>query len=114
MPPSLSKTEMDATDLCTISADITNLGQTAGYEIVQLYIRDDISRITRPVKELKAFRKVWVEPGQTVTVSFEIGRKQLEYYGEKMELTVEPGTFTLMIGSSSKDEDLQKAVLTIR
>lgn len=97
----------------TVSVEVTNTGKIAGKEVVQLYIRDDYSSVTRPVKELRGFRKVSLLPGQVETVTFEIGVEQLNFLNDEMELVVEPGTFQIMIGSSSRQEDLKTAVLTV-
>ena len=93
--------------------DVTNIGERAGTETVQLYIRDRVSSVTRPVKELKGFRKVFLAPRQTRTVEFEITPESLAFYDLRMKYTVEPGEFEIMVGSSSRDEDLQKVVLTV-
>ena len=85
----------------TISVDVKNTGSRRGGEVVQLYIRDEFSSVTRPVKELKGFTKIWLEPGGTQRVSFEISGKLLEFYNKDMKLVVEPGDFTLMVGTSS-------------
>jgi beta-glucosidase len=91
----------------TVTADVTNAGRMAGDEIVQLYIRDDVSSVTRPVKELKDFRRIHLEPGQTQTVQFVITPDKLSFLNEDMHRVVEPGTFTIMVGpSSSTDKEL--------
>ena len=81
--------------------DVRNTGTRAGDEIVQLYIRQRVSSATRPVRELKGFRRVTLKPGESRTVTFDIGPDQLSYYGADMKRAVEPGTFDIMIGSSS-------------
>ncbi len=87
---------------------VTNTGDMAGTEIVQLYIRDKYSCVTRPVKELKDFARVELEPGQSKTVEFTITPDKLEFYDIAMNKIVEAGEFIVMVGSSSRDEDLQK------
>jgi beta-glucosidase len=80
---------------------------------VQLYIRDLVSSVTRPVKELKGFRKVSLPPGETKTVTLEITPESLAFYDVKMKYVVEPGDFEIMVGNSSRDGDLQKIILTV-
>jgi beta-glucosidase len=88
----------------TISAELTNVGEVAAEEVVQLYTRDIVASVTRPVKELKGFRRVRVEPGQTVTVDFELHTDELSFYGRDMLRTVEHGEFHAWIGGSSDTE----------
>lgn len=87
----------------SVSVDIKNTGSRSGKEVVQLYIRDLIASVTVPVKELKGFRKVMLEPGELKTVQFKIKHDDLSLYNKSMERVVEPGTFAVMIGSSSED-----------
>ena len=94
-------------------ADVTNTGARAGSEVVQMYIRDRVSSVTRPVKELKAFRKIYLEPGQTKSVAFEITPEELAFYDVHMKFVVEPGEFEIMVGSSSRGGDLQKVILSV-
>ncbi len=86
-----------------VSCEIRNTGERAGAEIVQLYIRDKISSVVRPVKELKGFEKIEIEPGETKMVSFEIGYDELKMMDKYLDWVVEPGEFEIMIGSSSED-----------
>lgn len=86
-----------------ISCDVMNSGKVKGKEVVQLYIRDVKTTITRPVKELKGFDKVILEPGEKKTVEFVLNHESLGYYNRHMDFVVEPGTFEVMIGSSSQD-----------
>jgi beta-glucosidase len=79
-----------------------------------MYIRDCISSVTRPVKELKGFKRIHLEPGQTQTVALPIEPEHLAFYDIHMNYTVEPGEFEIMVGSSSRDEDLQKVILTVQ
>jgi beta-glucosidase len=97
-----------------VSADVSNAGERAGSETVQMYIRDVFSSATRPVKELKGFQRVVLEPGETRTVTFEITAELLEFYDANMKYTVEPGDFEIMIGNSSRDADLQKVILAVQ
>jgi beta-glucosidase len=94
-------------------ADVTNTGRRAGTEVVQMYIRDLVSSATRPVKELKGFERVFLRPGETKTTAFDITPESLAFYDVDMQYTVEPGEFEIMIGTSSRDGDLQKVVLSV-
>jgi len=94
-----------------VSVDVTNTGTRAGDEVAQLYIRDAVSLATRPVKELRGFRRVPLQPGETRTVTFEIGPEQLAYHGPDMKRVVEPGQFEVMVGGNSVD--VQSAALDV-
>lgn len=87
----------------TISVDVANTGSMAGDEVVQLYVRDEVASVVRPVKELKGFKRVSLEPGQKQTVTFKLHADQLAFHDRNMKLVVEPGTFKVMVGSSSED-----------
>jgi beta-glucosidase len=88
----------------TVSVDVANTGQRAGDEVVQLYIRDlATNMVTRPVKELKAFRRITLQPGEKQTVQFELTPDALSYLDENMDCVVEPGLFDIMVGTSSAD-----------
>lgn len=103
-----------ATDGTTsVMVNVTNTGNREGSEVVQMYIRDCFSTVTRPVKELKGFKKVWLKPGETKTVSIPIHKKSLAFYNVRMDYVVEPGDFEIMVGNSSRDEDLTKLTLTV-
>ncbi len=93
--------------------EVTNTGRRTGTEVVQLYIRDRVSSVTRPVKELKGFVKVTLKPGETRMVALDITPESLAFYDVNMKYLVEPGEFEIMVGSSSRDTDLQKTVLTV-
>jgi beta-glucosidase len=93
--------------------DVTNTGERAGAEVVQMYIRDLFSSVTRPVKELKGFQKVWLRPGETKTIGIDITAESLAFHDINMKYVVEPGEFEIMIGNSSRDEDLQKVMLRV-
>jgi beta-glucosidase len=109
----LSKKKIAREGQTQVLADVTNTGARAGSEVVQVYIRDLFSSATRPVKELKAFRKVFLQPGETKSVAFDIGPEQLAFYDIHMNYVVEPGEFAVMVGNSSRDGDLQKVVLAV-
>ena len=100
----VSAHEIGLDDTVTISAELTNAGDVAADEVVQLYVRDVVASITRPVKELKGFRRVRVEPSETVTIDFELHTSDLTFYGRDMQPTVEPGDFHVWIGGSSETE----------
>ncbi|MCS7222076.1 MAG: glycoside hydrolase family 3 N-terminal domain-containing protein [Anaerolineae bacterium] len=86
-----------------ISVDIKNVGERAGEEVVQLYTHDVLASVTRPVKELKGFKRIALEPGEKKTVTFTLSASQLGFYNREMEFVVEPGAIEVMIGSSSED-----------
>ena len=90
-----------------ISMTIKNSGNRAGADVVQLYINDPISSVSTPVKELKAFRKVWLKPGQSTKVQFELGPRHLSLVNRYLKKVVEPGEFKVMIGHSSDEIVLQ-------
>jgi len=96
-----SAAEIGLGDTVTISVELTNTSTVAADEVVQLYIRDLVASITRPVKELKGFRRLWLEPGDSVTVDFELHTDDLSFFGRDMKTTVEPGEFHAWIGGSS-------------
>jgi beta-glucosidase len=79
-----------------------------------MYIRDRVSSVTRPVKELKGFKKIWLKAGETKTVAIDIKSESLAFYDLEMKYRVEPGEFDIMVGSSSRNEDHQTVKLTVR
>ncbi|MDR3718690.1 MAG: glycoside hydrolase family 3 N-terminal domain-containing protein [Bryobacteraceae bacterium] len=97
-----------------VLAEVTNTGSRAGSEVVQLYIRDLVSSVTRPVKELRGFKKVTLQPGETQTVAFDITPASLAFYDIDYKYVVEPGDFEVMVGTSSRDCDLQKLLLRVK
>jgi len=99
----LSKKKLTVNDKIEVSVEITNTGKYAGEEIVQLYLRDRVGSIVRPVKELKDFRKISLKVGEVKTIRFVIDKEKLSYYNQQLEWVAEPGDFDLMIGASSKD-----------
>lgn len=101
--PRLSRASIAPSESVTVSVDVANTGRRAGDEVVQLYIRDDISSVTRPVKELKGFARVTLAPGERRTVSFTITPADLQFHGMDMKRVVEPGSFTIMAGPNSVD-----------
>ena len=87
----------------TVSVDVTNSGKINGAEVVQLYIRDEVSSVTRPVKELRGFHRVVLDPGKTETVTFTLGPEELSFLDREMHRVVEPGSFKIMVGGNSAD-----------
>ena len=96
-----------------VFVDVENTGKLAGVEVVQMYIRDLVSSVTRPVKELKGFKKVFLKPGESKTIELEILPEHLAFTNIYKEYTVESGDFEIMVGNSSRDEDLTKVVLNV-
>jgi beta-glucosidase len=109
----LEKAVIRRTGRTRVLADVTNTGGRAGHEVVQLYVRDRVSSVTRPVKELKGFAKVFLRPGERTTVTFDIGPEALAFHDVRMREVVEPGEFTIMVGTSSRDEDLTGVTLRV-
>jgi beta-glucosidase len=97
-----------------VLAEVTNTGARSGSEVVQLYVRDRVSSVTRPVKELKGFRRVWLAPGETTTVELPITPESLAFHDVDMQYLVEPGEFSIMVGTSSRDADLQALTLRVQ
>lgn len=100
-PITLSSAEMSANGQVTASVTVTNTGKRAGREVVQLYIRDVVGSITRPVRELKGFKSVTLEPGQSQKVAFPITADMLAFYNHELEFVTEPGEFQIFIGGDS-------------
>jgi len=94
-----------------VSVDVTNAGKVRGDEVVQLYIRDEVSSVTRPVKELRGFRRISLNPGETKTVELALGPSELSFLNRDMRRVVEPGTFRVMVGGNS--DELIEAKLSV-
>jgi len=99
----LDRTQLKGKQILTASITLTNSGKYDGSEVVQLYIRDVVGSITRPVKELKGFQKVFLKAGESKTVSFTITPDDLKFYNYNLKYDWEPGDFTIMIGGNSRD-----------
>ena len=99
-----SNSELRLGNALTISAELTNTGERAAVEVAQLYIRDLVGSVTRPVRELKGFRRVHLEPAETTTVEFTLHTDDLAFYGRDNGYTTEPGEFHAWIGGSSAAE----------
>jgi beta-glucosidase len=111
--PRLTKKKITTKGATQVQVDVTNTGKRAGSEVVQLYIRDLVSSVTRPIKELKGFKKVYLKPGETTTVTLDIAPDALAFFDVNMKHVIEPGDFSIMIGTSSRDADLQKLTLHV-
>ncbi|MBU6298664.1 MAG: glycoside hydrolase family 3 C-terminal domain-containing protein [Alphaproteobacteria bacterium] len=109
--PVLSSKTIKIDGSVDVSVNVTNTGTRAGDEVVQLYIHDLVSSTTTPVKELKGFKRVTLNPGETRTVTFTLTPRQLSFWNMQMKRVVEPGDFDIMAGPNSVD--LKKAVLTV-
>jgi beta-glucosidase len=112
--PRLKKSTIGPNESTTVLVNVTNTGKKTGDEVVQMYIRDKFSSVARPVKELKAFKRITLKPGQKKTVSFDIIPEHLSFYDINMEYVVEPGKFEIMVGNSSQDQDLRKIILNVK
>nr|WP_299070433.1 glycoside hydrolase family 3 N-terminal domain-containing protein [uncultured Allomuricauda sp.] len=100
---SLSSETMTSTSEITVNVQVTNIGKMKAKEVVQLYLKDEIGSVTRPDKELKGFEKIELNPGESKTVTFSIVPKMLEFTGLKMKKILEPGDYSVMVGTSSKE-----------
>jgi beta-glucosidase len=110
--PRLSATKIGIGGKTSVSVDVRNSGAREGDEVVQLYIRDKVSSVTRPVKELKGFQRVTLKPGESRTVTFTVGPEALQMWNDQMRRVVEPGDFEIMTGNSSVA--LQSTTLTVQ
>jgi len=109
--PRLAKPTIDVGETASVEVDVTNTGKRAGDEVVQLYIRDDVSSVPRPILELKGFRRMTLKPGEKQTVRFELPPDALAFWNIDMQFVVEPGTFTISAGASSAN--LKTTKLTV-
>lgn len=102
--PSLDKLTLNADESeVTVNVAVTNTGKRTGTEVVQLYIRDVVASISRPMKELKGFEKITLKPGETKTVNFKITKELLQFYNSNLVLIAEPGMFEVFIGGNAVD-----------
>ena len=99
----LSSKSLKGNQALKASITVTNTGNKTGKEVVQLYIRDIVGTVTRPVKELKGFQKIELQPGESKTVTFNITPEDLKFYNYDLKYDWEPGEFTIMIGGNSRD-----------
>jgi beta-glucosidase len=97
----LSSTTIAAGDSLEISVDVANTGDRGGDEVVQLYLRDDVASVEEPVKALKGFKRVGFRAGDKRTITFKIGPEAMAIYDRQMRRVVQPGTFTVYVGTNS-------------
>jgi len=109
--PRLDKSAISRDESTVLHVDVTNRGDRTGDETVQMYIRDEVSSVTRPVKELKGFQRITLSPGETRTVSLPITPDRLAFWNIDMAFVVEPGDFLIMVGPNS--QELQSVTLTV-
>jgi beta-glucosidase len=105
----LSSKSMTSKDKIHVTLNLKNTGKTAGEEVVQLYLKDRFGSVIRPVKELKDFRKMMLQPGETKSIIFDIDAEMLSFYNNDLQWVAEEGEFELMIGSSSADIRLKES-----
>jgi beta-glucosidase len=110
-PPRLSAATIKPDGAITVSVDVKNTGSRTGDEVVQLYLHQQVASVTRPVKELKGFQRVTLSPGESRTLTFSIGTRELRMFNYDMKRVVEPGAFDIMVGANSVN--LKSAVLTV-
>ncbi len=109
--PQLASKRIPVNDPVRVTVDVKNTGSRKGDEVVQLYVRDVVSSVTRPVKELKGFRRVTLEPGASTTVEFTLDKSAFAFWNEQMQYGVEPGELQIMAGPDS--QRLKTATLVI-
>lgn len=109
----LSNTKINSGESLTASVQVTNTGKYDGQEVVQLYIRDLVASQTRPIKELKGFKKIALNKGESKTVEFTISPEDLKFYNQQLEFSSEPGVFKVFIGTDSQDLQETEFELTI-
>jgi beta-glucosidase len=112
--PRLKKSTIRQGESTAVFVDVTNTGKVTGDAVVQMYIRDRVSSIARPIKELKGFKRITLGPGQKKIVSLDITPDHLSFYNVHMDKVIEPGEFDIMVGSSSRDQDLQRVILLVK
>ena len=105
--PKVAQDTVPQTATVTITTTVKNTSNVDGAEVVQLYIRDEFSSVVRPIKELKAFQKIYLKAGESKEVTFTITKENLMFYNENLEKIFEPGNFLVYVGSSSRDRDLK-------
>ncbi len=107
----LSTDKLAAGGSATLSFTLTNSGKRTGEEVVQLYVHDPVASLSRPLKELKGFKKLKLEPGESRVVTFKIDEQMLAFYNAKLEFKAEAGEFRLMVGSASDDIKLKTSLV---
>jgi beta-glucosidase len=111
--PKLDSESITTNGATKVSVRVTNTGQREGDEVVQMYVRDDFASVGRYLKMLKGFERITLKPGETKTVSFDLGFDELFLYDQEMKKVVEPGDFTISVGASSMKKDLKEVKLTV-
>ena len=109
--PQLARVTIRQNEHVTITVDVTNTGDRAGDEVVQLYIRDEVSSVPRPVLELRGFQRVTLAPGERRALTFTLTPDDLAFFDIDMKWTVEPGAFSILAGASSAS--LKATVLNV-
>jgi beta-glucosidase-like glycosyl hydrolase len=99
--PRITAERLASTESVTVQVSVTNTGQRAGDEIVQLYLRDDVASVTRPVRQLRGFRKIHLAPGETRSVNFNLGPQDFALLDQQFSSVIEAGTFTVFVGGDS-------------
>lgn len=112
--PKLATSKIGVDETTTVSVEVTNTGDILGDEVVQMYIRDDYASVGRYLKMLKGFKRITLKPGETKKVTFDVGFNELNVLNQQMKRIVEPGTFTVSIGTSSLQKDLQTVKLKVK
>ncbi|MEM1124735.1 MAG: fibronectin type III-like domain-contianing protein, partial [Bacteroidota bacterium] len=108
--PTISDSLLTRRGQITVSVPVKNTGNRIGKEIVQLYIRDVVGSISRPMKELKGFEKIALAPGEEKTVTFRIDAELLKFYNSQLEYVVESGEFQVLVGPNSREVQMVKFV----
>jgi beta-glucosidase len=101
--PRVSPTSVGAQGHSTVSVEVTNTSSVRGEEVTQMYIRQEVSSVTRPIKELRGFHRITLNPGESKTVEFTLGPDELSFINREMNRVVEPGDFTIMVGGNSRE-----------
>lgn len=101
--PLLGAASITTSETAVVTVEVTNTGSRPGDEVVQLYVRDQVASVTRPVKELEDFARVHLEPGETQTVTFRLPARALAFFGRDVKRAIEPGRFDVLVGPNSKD-----------
>lgn len=112
--PKLEASTINIDGSTSVSVEVTNTGHRLGDEVVQMYVRDDFASVGRYLKMLKGFKRITLKPGETKKVTFDLGFNELNVLNQVMKKVVEPGTFTISVGTSSLDKDLQKVKLHVK
>ena len=111
-PMTLSSNTMNASGSIQAQVSVTNTGNREGAEVVQLYIRDMVGSIARPVQELKGFERITLKPGESRLVTFTIDAELLKFYNKDLNYVCEPGDFEVMVGPNSRD--VQRLTFTLK